>query len=223
MLTRKHWKKATRLIAVRAAAARHVLFLGGLSLLMCGMTGCGTVSYLSSTTRPMDSLFIGYRDHVWANRAYNMAHRGQSRPLMSHHRKGFVAGYCDVCRGGDGYVPALPPDEYWSYEYQSSQGQECVRAWFDGYPAGVAAARQTGVDRFRDVYVSEEVKAAIAVEQNGRFLPSDVAIVESEKKSRTAPATIPTNTELRTRSSGAVQQLPRIELPWMNPSPDLND
>ncbi len=167
--------------------------------------------------RPVDNLFLSYRDHVWANRAYNLTYRGQSRPLMSHHRKGFVAGYCDICQGGDGYVPALPPNEYWSYEYQSSQGSDCVKAWFDGYSDGVASARQLGAHRYRDVFVSDEVNAAIAVEQNGRFLPSDVSVVKPDAPTKD-PAPVPARPVKSTTHPVPTNEslsLPKNNLPWM--------
>jgi hypothetical protein len=121
----------------------------------------------------VDNTFLSYRDHVWANRAYNLTYRGDGRKYGEHHRKGFIAGYCSACQGGDGYVPALPPEDYWSYEYKSDEGARCVEAWYEGYPEGVAAARKMGAEKFRSIYVSKMVDAAIANESGGAVLPSE--------------------------------------------------
>ncbi len=135
-------------------------------------TGCHRALY-SGSSQLVDSTFLSYRDHVWANRAYNLTYRGEQRQFGDHHRKGFIEGYCNACEGGDGYVPPLPPDEYWSYEYKSDEGARCVEAWYEGFPEGVAAARKTGAEKFRSIYVSKMVDAAIAQEQAGAKLPSD--------------------------------------------------
>lgn len=135
-------------------------------------TGCHRSIY-SGGSQALDSTFMSYRDHVWANRAYNLTYRGEQRKFGDHHRKGFIEGYCSACEGGDGYVPALPPEEYWSYAYKSDEGARCVEAWYEGYPEGVAAARKTGAEKFRSIYVSKMVDAAIAQEKTGAVLASD--------------------------------------------------
>ncbi|HMP78834.1 MAG TPA: hypothetical protein PKD54_05240 [Pirellulaceae bacterium] len=219
VLAKCHRNLACRLRGLMARA----LWVSSCCVLVGSMTGCGATSF--GGARPIDGMFLGYRDHVWANRAYNLSNRGYSRPLMSHHRKGFVAGYCDVCQGGDGYIPALPPEEYWSYEYQSSQGSDCVKAWFDGYPEGVAAARRLGAHRYREVFVSDEVNAAIAVEQHGRFLPSDVSVVkpDSATSAKSGVPTTPAKTITGPATNSGTSILPRIELPWAAIPSDSNN
>lgn len=141
-------------------------------LAVLSSTGCHRALY-SGGSQMVDNTFLSYRDYVWANRAYNLTYRGQQRDFGDHHRKGFIEGYCNACEGGDGYVPPLPPDEYWSYEYKSDEGARCVEAWYEGFPEGVAAARKTGAEKFRSIYVSKMVDAAIAQEQTGAVLPSE--------------------------------------------------
>jgi hypothetical protein len=60
------------------------------------------------------------------------------------YRRGFIDGYCGVALGGDGCAPVVPPNRYWGWRYQDADGAECVAAWYEGHPAGVAAAMQAG-------------------------------------------------------------------------------
>ena len=72
------------------------------------------------------------------------------------YAKGFEAGYFDVASGGDGCPPALPPKKYWSATYNSPVGQEHVKAWFQGFRDGAAAARADGVASYGTIYVADE-------------------------------------------------------------------
>ena len=72
------------------------------------------------------------------------------------YAKGFEAGYFDVASGGDGCPPALPPKKYWGAAYNSPVGQEHVKAWFQGFRDGAAAARADGVASFGTIYVADE-------------------------------------------------------------------
>lgn len=137
-----------------------------------------------------DKLVMDYRDRVWAARAYNAQSGGAVAPWGDHYRRGYMDGYCNVCEGGDGYVPAVPPQDYWSAQYQSQQGAQCVNSWFEGYPQGAAAARRDNAGRFSDVYVSRMLDAAIQQEKTGVTLPSDVRIVNREEEDETADASV---------------------------------
>ena len=63
---------------------------------------------------------------------------------ISDYRRGFIEGYCCTALGGDGCPPVVPASRYWGWRYQNSTGAECVAAWYQGYPMGVAAATQVG-------------------------------------------------------------------------------
>ncbi len=98
-----------------------------------------------------------WRDHVWANRAYEtrVAGTGTERIYEGDFRRGFVAGYQSVSRGGDGTMPAMPPQRYWGSQYLSPDGQAKTKAWFEGFPEGVRAAQTDGIDAYRDIYVNQ--------------------------------------------------------------------
>ncbi|MFK7819103.1 MAG: hypothetical protein AB8G99_10320 [Planctomycetaceae bacterium] len=63
---------------------------------------------------------------------------------IKDYRRGFIDGYCDVALGGDGCAPVVPPNRYWGWRYQDAGGAECVAAWYEGHPVGVAAALEAG-------------------------------------------------------------------------------
>lgn len=129
-----------------------------------------------------DALLEKYRDNVWAKRAFNLRYANCDIPYADHFQNGFVSGYCQKCNGGDGYVPPLPPDEYRGYEFQSADGAQCVKAWFDGFPAGVAAAKKDRAGDFHDIYTSKMVNSAIVQDKAKHVLPDDVPVLKGSVK-----------------------------------------
>jgi hypothetical protein len=78
-----------------------------------------------------ESVILGWRNHVWSKRAwYQQRHLFAAHPYVVDFGEGFRAGYLDVAGGGDGCVPVLPPRKYWSWRYQSPEGQAKTNAWF---------------------------------------------------------------------------------------------
>ena len=118
----------------------------------------------------MDKTFGCYRDKVWAKRACNLRFSNCDRPYSSHFQSGFECGYTDICQGGQGYVPATPPECYWGFDYQTPDGSQCVNAWFEGYPAGVAAAKRDRAGTYRDIFVSRMVQSAICSTKRSKKL-----------------------------------------------------
>lgn len=59
--------------------------------------------------------------------------------------RGFREGYYDVCNGGNGCPPVIPPRQYWSVKYASPRGHQQTHAWFEGYRYGAVVAEQDGV------------------------------------------------------------------------------
>lgn len=143
-------------------------------VLVAGSTGCNAVRTLD------EAAALTYRDFVWAKRAYNLRYGSCDRPYEEHFQNGFCAGYADVAGGGDGYVPALPPDDYRSYEFQSADGAKCVNAWFEGYPAGVAAAKQDRTGEYHDVMISRMIDRAVKQDKTEAKLPKDISVVNGQ-------------------------------------------
>ena len=147
-----------------------VAFIG----ITASQTGC-------SILRSFDeAAALTFRDLVWSKRAYNLRYGNCDRAYSDHFENGFCEGYRDVCQGGDGYTPALPPDSYRGYEYQSSDGSKCVDAWFEGYPAGVAAAKKDNSGSFHDIAVSRLLEAAVKQEKTKPKVTGDVPVVSDK-------------------------------------------
>ncbi len=138
-------------------------------------TGCNVLRSFDQTAA------LTYRDLVWSKRAYNLRYGNCDRPYADHFKNGFCDGYADVCQGADGYTPALPPDSYRGYEFQSADGSNCVDAWFEGYPAGVAAAKKDNSGTFHDLAVSRLLDAAIKQEKTKPKLTGEVPVVSGRK------------------------------------------
>lgn len=181
--------KSTRRIPTQRSASRRfvrsILILAFSSVVLLQSVGCVTGPGAALFDEPLG----GYRNHVWANRAYNLRYRDCDRQFESHFKQGFCDGYTDVSNGGDGYVPAVPPEEYWSYQYQSSEGAKCVNTWFKAYPLGVKAAREDGAGNFQKVYISKMIQSAITQEKADHVLPDDVPVVTPEKDIEQPPVT----------------------------------
>ena len=140
----------------------------------------------------IDGVFSNYRDKVWAKRACNLRYANCNRPYPEHFQSGFEAGYINICEGGDGYVPATPPESYWGFEYQTPDGSQCVKSWFEGYPAGVEAAKRDRAGTYRDVYVSRMIQSAIAQDKTPKTTPTRVAVVDSQNVRRGSGLVEPT-------------------------------
>jgi len=147
------------------------LVIMALAAMIVPLAGCNIIRSFDETAA------LTYRDLVWSKRAYNLRYGNCDRPYSEHFKNGFCSGYEEVCGGGDGFTPALPPETYRGYEYQSSDGSKCVDAWFEGYPAGVAAARKDNSGSYHDVAISRMIEAAIKQEEKKPELSGEVPVV----------------------------------------------
>jgi hypothetical protein len=137
--------------------------------------GCASYDSMDALDAPVGA----FRNHVWAHRAYNLRYADCERPYSRDFEQGFLDGYQAVCNGEDGYVPAMPPHDYWGYQYQTAEGAKCVNAWFKGYPLGAAAAKRDGAGAFHDVYISKMIDSAVLQDKAKYVLPNDVPVVAS--------------------------------------------
>lgn len=142
-----------------------VLLIGIAILTLSQSTGC--------KLGIKDAAMLTYRDEVWSRRAYNLRYGSCAREYSEHFQNGFRAGYRDTSNGGDGYVPALPPESYRAAEYQSADGAKCVNSWFEGYPAGVAAAKKDKSGTYHDILISRMINSAVSQSKTKPELPGD--------------------------------------------------
>ena len=68
-----------------------------------------------------------------------------------HYARGWKKGYADVLMGGDGQCPAVPPQCYWSFKFQSEAGAAAIDEWYQGYSQGAAEALASGRDQYHGV------------------------------------------------------------------------
>ena len=151
----------------------HVLLVGIAMLTLGQSTGC--------KLGIKEASMLTYRDTVWSKRAFNLRYGNCEREYSEHFQNGFCAGYVATCNGGDGYVPALPPSEYRSPGYQSADGAKCVNSWFEGYPAGVAAAKKDKSGTYHDVLISRMINSAVSQSKTQPVLPGDVKVISGSQ------------------------------------------
>ena len=154
-----------------------LLVLSFALLIITQSVGCASQTSLGIG----EAVAIAYRDNVWAKRAFNLRYGNCDRQYADHFQSGFRAGYTETSNGGDGFTPALPPASYRGVQFQSADGSQCINSWFEGYPAGVAAAKQDKVGNYHDVMISRLIDTATKQAKAESVLPSDVPIVAGKR------------------------------------------
>lgn len=139
--------KRRRLIAVLSV----VLTTG-----LCGCTSVSSLRSIASSGTWNDTVEMlrnrSYSAKAWHRRSQNFVNSQYPRDVQA----GFRAGYEAIAEGKPGCPPSFPPKEYWSWEFQSAQGQGRIAAWFEGYPYGVQAAREEGVTQWNHLSGSSQ-------------------------------------------------------------------
>ena len=148
------------------------------SLLVVGLTlvcsGCSLMQGVNNHIAYNDStndFVMGWRNSVWASQTWH-SQKGHfvDHPEFRAFGAGFRDGYRDVASGGNGCPPPVPPRKYWSWKYQTPEGQCKVAAWFEGFGHGARAAEEDGAGNFQDIQVSYAIEAQYSPEfQNGQI------------------------------------------------------
>jgi hypothetical protein len=138
-------------------ALRSITLLA-IACLVISATGCqgfrGLNEYIQYND-PMNDLALGWRNRVWSQQAWH-----QQNDSFEDHRQyralgqGFRDGFQNVASGGTGCPPPLPPRKYWTWKYQTAEGQAKVAAWFEGFAYGASAAEERGAGNFQEIAVS---------------------------------------------------------------------
>lgn len=128
-----------------------------------GCSGFSGASHQLSYNSGWNEFVQGYRNSVWSAKAWN-SRKNQfcGEKYLHDFSIGFRAGYEDVAAGSNGCTPAFPPREYWSWKYQSAEGQAKVAAWFSGYPHGARAAEEDGVGNWTQIQTSTNIQSEYA-------------------------------------------------------------
>jgi hypothetical protein len=142
-------------------------------------TGCTMFSGMHrALTRHdgLDEFMVNYRNNAWSARAWLCTkHEYHGHRYLSDLEAGFRQGYADVAAGGNGCTPAICPQSYWGWQYQSADGQQRMNAWFEGYPLGVKAAEEDGIGHWRRVATAFNAPAPTRVKPDPKTA-ADTAI-----------------------------------------------
>ena len=146
-----------------AKGRRKAAMLAALTLLTISTSGCSVVhnGYTAfSRNSSWNDTVVVLRNRSnsaksWHRRKQNFCNEKHSQDFCN----GYRAGYEAMCSGSDGCTPAFPPSNYWSWEYQSGEGQARTSAWFAGYPQGVRAAEEEGAANWHQLQMSAEMRS----------------------------------------------------------------
>jgi hypothetical protein len=133
------------------------------ALAASGSTGCTLVHNFAENFRYNDvwnDAAAQFRSRSMSSRSW---HRHKNRfcneACLDHFCAGYRQGYEDVARGSNGCTPNFPPRQYWSWKYQSAEGQKQVASWFSGYPHGARAAEEEGVGNWSQIQMSSNLQS----------------------------------------------------------------
>ena len=177
----------------KTAIASFALLFG-----ITALTGCSPFRGLRQNLEYNDSMndfVMGWRNTVWARQAWNeRKYMFVDEPQFVAFGQGFRDGYADVAGGANGCVPGLPPRSYWTWKYQTGEGQAKVAAWFAGYPYGAAAAKEEGAGNFQQIQVSHTIEAQYSPEfQKGMCPGCDPSLLMDTPGVEVLPSTgVPT-------------------------------
>lgn len=139
----------------RSRRLRGLLVAATLASVLAPSTGCMLLNGVQrglSRHDSLDEFMVNYRNRAWAARAWLCRkNRYANHCYPADLEAGFRQGYEDTAAGGSGCLPAVCPQSYWGWQYQSADGQSRMNAWFEGYPLGVQAAEQDGVGHWGNV------------------------------------------------------------------------
>lgn len=149
---KSRWQGRTARVATLSAAVV-------LAVASMGCTAVQGINEYIAYNDPVNDFVLGWRNSVWARQAWILRRDGfAGQPYLDHFGAGFIDGYMSVASGGNGCTPALPPRQYWSWKYQTAEGQGKVAAWFSGFPHGAKAAEEDGAGNWSEIQVSETLR-----------------------------------------------------------------
>ena len=179
-------------------------------LLLSFLSGCQATEGIRNQLDYSDAcndLIVGWRNRVWSSQAWHERQElAADQQFPGDFEEGFRAGYAATGQGSDGCPPPVPPRKYWSWKYQTPEGQEKVAAWYAGWPHGARAAEEDGVANWSQIQVSRQIEQQYAppYTQTNRSAPNTPAPTASA----TGPSTTPTP-PAPTNDGAGLLRLPR--------------
>ena len=172
-----------------------------LCLALVSSTGCSIGqaigNYLAYNDTQNDFV-MGWRNSVWARQAWHeQKYQFAGHQELGAFGEGFRDGYVSVASGGGSCPPAVPPRKYWSWKYQTPEGQCKVAAWFEGFSYGAQAAESDGAGNFQQIQVSHAIEAQYSPEfQAGKMpiVPGGTVMMEPIPQGHAVPSGVPQGT-----------------------------
>ncbi len=121
---------------------------------------------------------------AWHKRKHHFCNENYSADFAA----GFRQGYEDVANGSNGCTPAMPPRSYWSWEFQSGEGQARTSAWFSGYPQGARAAEEDGIGNYTQLQLSSGLQSQY---QQAGMLPPGAQVYPIPAGPSVVPNSVP--------------------------------
>jgi hypothetical protein len=171
-----------------------------LALLALGTPGCSVMhngyTALTSNGSWNDTVVVlrnrSFSAKAWHRRKHHFCNEKHSQDFCN----GFRAGYEAVCGGSNGCTPAFPPSEYWSWQYQSAEGQAKTAAWFAGYPHGARAAEEEGTANWNQIQMSagmqQQFQNAGILKHEGTIYPIPAPASAGSQFGAPTAASVPT-------------------------------
>lgn len=128
-----------------------------------------------------DECSINTRNYMASQMAWH-EHKGGflAHPFSKAYGHGFRDGYADVCGGGDGIAPNLPPRCYWKDCLVGGPGPERVGAYFEGFSQGAYVAQSSGLDASGRVIVSSPLAHDMSHLHSGMEYPMSGMPIDGE-------------------------------------------
>jgi hypothetical protein len=131
--------------------------------MLTGFCGCSTLhngfEAISSNGEWHEMVSV-LRNRSYSAKAWHKRKHHFRKHLYIHDLcAGFRAGYEAVANGEGECTPAFAPQKYWSWEYQSAEGQMRTAAWFEGFPHGCRAAEEDGANNWTQLQMSSGLQA----------------------------------------------------------------
>ncbi len=196
-------------------AAKKFLLLVSVGCLLSPAVGCTTMSGFGSKmahTEALGDFLVGYRNSAWAAKSWHcQKHRFCNRQFIGDFENGFRDGYQAVAAGGNGCMPAVCPQSYWGWQYQTADGQARMNAWFEGYPLGVQAAEQDGIGNW------SQVRTSVAVPPQANLAPG-ANLTPGANVAGAATAAVPMSPSLTGPVTGGLSdQAEMVPMPMADP------
>lgn len=150
--------RAIRSIHCQILSSRRLLAIVAVLTGICsGCTGVNRSLNSILSTGTASECIEAHRNESCARKAwFRREHNFCDQPYLNDFRDGFIAGYVAILDGKPGCPPAIPPKAYWGWGSQSAEGQARMQAWFAGYPYGVQAAKDDGVNQWNALQMSPQ-------------------------------------------------------------------